>query len=130
MAFVHQNGASRGLRQSGVLHRRGRDNAQEAHLACDRIGIQRTDHSTDLQSTHCGPIELRIPSSRLEYCQLFTGMFQELYMPQNSHSTRITIFSGGWLSLLPAFTGRRKLLDDSIPALYCGFIGRQKMILL
>jgi hypothetical protein len=47
-------------------------------------------------------------------------------MPQNSHSTRIMSFSGGWLSLLPAFTGCRKLLDDSILALYCGFVGRQK----
>jgi len=126
MAFVHQNGAFRRLRQSSVLHRRGRDNAQEAHLACDCIGSHRADHSTDLQSTHCGQIELRIPSSRPEYCQLFTGMSQELYMPQNSHSTRTMSFSGGWLSLLPAFTGRRKLLDDSILALYCGFIGCQK----
>ena len=47
-------------------------------------------------------------------------------MPQNSHSTRIMSFSGGWLSLLSAFTGCRKLLDDSILALYSGFIGRQK----
>jgi hypothetical protein len=52
-------------------------------------------------------------------------MFQELYIPQNIPSTRIMSFSGGWLSLLPAFTSLRKLLDDSILALYCGFIGRQ-----
>jgi hypothetical protein len=46
-------------------------------------------------------------------------------MPQNSQSTRIMSFRSGWISLLPAFTGRCKLRDDSVLALYSGFIGRQ-----
>ena len=86
--------------------------------------LHKADHR-HLRPAHCSPVNVRSPNPRPEYCQLFTGLFWELFALQNSLSTRIMSFSSGWIRLLPAVTGRCKLLDDSVLALYSGFIGRQ-----
>jgi hypothetical protein len=69
----------------------------------------------------------RSPNNRSAYCDLLSGPFQDVFAPLNQDSGIVKILPCGWLRLMPGlFHGRSDLLNNSLLALYTGFISSQK----
>ncbi|KAH8804584.1 hypothetical protein F5884DRAFT_884188 [Xylogone sp. PMI_703] len=66
-----------------------------------------------------------IPNQRAVSCELFIGMFMDLFLPRGRQITdRMISLPGGWLCLLPTlFHGQYEVLTQSLLALYTGYVG-------
>ncbi|KAH8806119.1 hypothetical protein F5884DRAFT_469795 [Xylogone sp. PMI_703] len=69
----------------------------------------------------------RSPNPRAAYCDLLNEPFREVFDPRNKEPALVKFLPCGWLRLMPVlFHGRNDLLNDSLLALYTGFIGSHK----